>query len=652
MLVCYNSITINIKIKIKMLKGLIHIEPFLKSRHKQLQDGIFKHVGWKEYKHLLSSQHTTTLLQSIIAISMAFLIFIVFTYSLLLLINYLTWQAGQNGYTELNQSYFNFHSSWNEKRDHFIKSSDYFERGYIKNETITQFQKVISFLWTNTFAIPTVYAEERRAWDAEFLEINHKVINIDPGRAITVEARFANTGTKTWKNSGYSFLSINTSKPYYRISNFWHTFWYSKDQPARLLEREVKPGETGTFRFALEAPKSKGTYEEFFILSAENIAWIPKSELSIRFNVGVVEEIIVFENEKTLEEKIVEGVIQENKTISTSTETDVIEENATTTEELTEENKGLAVVQDIRMVEPIIRVGLYKTTEPVVITADDYFELVNEDGLSIATFDPKDKVVITYDFYSNEFLFSSSNVTKVLSKVRFKPFASSTVFTITNYSNPVSWNTSINDNKFRGTLEIGYGNRSEKPWVINELMMEDYLKGLAETSEVSPLEYHKAIAVAARSYALWQLQDSTKHAGNNFTVDALWDQVYRGYNVELRLPTYVKAVEDTEGVVVTYEDEIALTPYFAQSDGRTRSYQEVWFGSAKPWLVSVPDPTNAGLKLWGHGVGMSARGALIQAARYDKTYEEIIDYYYTGIGLKRVYQDGMVPEVTPEETVI
>jgi len=39
--------------------------------------------------------------------------------------------------------------------------------------------------------------------------------------------------------------------------------------------------------------------------------------------------------------------------------------------------------------------------------------------------------------------------------------------------------------------------------------------------------------------------------------------------------------------MITYDNKIVVTPYYANSDGRTRSWTEVWGGTIKPWLVSV-----------------------------------------------------------------
>jgi stage II sporulation protein D len=53
--------------------------------------------------------------------------------------------------------------------------------------------------------------------------------------------------------------------------------------------------------------------------------------------------------------------------------------------------------------------------------------------------------------------------------------------------------------------------------------------------------------------------------------------------------------------------------------------------------VSVPVPWDQGKTLWGHGVGMSATGALGMAAD-GYTYDKILKYFYTGIELRKAYK--------------
>jgi len=161
---------------------------------------------------------------------------------------------------------------------------------------------------------------------------------------------------------------------------------------------------------------------------------------------------------------------------------------------------------------------------------------------------------------------------------------------------------------------------------------------LAETSNGSPFEYQKALITAARTYAMYHYNRGTKHAAEYYIVDATYDQVYRGYGSQLKQTQVGEAVEATKGQVVTYNGEVVVTPYFSHSDGRTRNWTEVWGGSAKPWCVSVKEPDNYDkTTLWGHGVGLSAHGALHLAYYYNYTYDNILKYYYTGIEIKKIY---------------
>ena len=119
-------------------------------------------------------------------------------------------------------------------------------------------------------------------------------------------------------------------------------------------------------------------------------------------------------------------------------------------------------------------------------------------------------------------------------------------------------------------------------------------------------------------------------------MDAYWDQVYRGYNSEQRMARFVASVAETRGEVVTHEGNVVVTPYFARSDGRTRAWEEVWRGTPKPWLKSVRVPSDAGSRLFGHGVGMSATAAASMAID-GQSYRQILPYFYTGTEIKKLW---------------
>lgn len=218
--------------------------------------------------------------------------------------------------------------------------------------------------------------------------------------------------------------------------------------------------------------------------------------------------------------------------------------------------------------------------------------------------------------------------------LRFVPKAAGSVFTVTNFDRRVTRGAGYADNTFRDVLELRWNPTHERTWLINELPMESYLRGLAETSNISHLEFQKALITAARTYAYYHWERGTKHASEFYHVDAYYDQVYKGYGQEERTPRLTQSVEATRGQIVTYEDRTAITPYFSRSDGRTRDWEEVWRSDPVPWLRGVSVPCDVGKELWGHGVGMSASGALCMA-NDGKPWDEIVRYFYTGITLTK-----------------
>lgn len=285
--------------------------------------------------------------------------------------------------------------------------------------------------------------------------------------------------------------------------------------------------------------------------------------------------------------------------------------------------------------EPTIRVGLYYTeVEREEFVADVPYEVRNLDGALLASFQAGAPVQAWYDAQSGVYRLTNGVVNlSSASALRFVPLDPNGIVTALAHVDRPSWNLSLNDNRFRGVIEFRR-HSSGRVWAINELPMEQYLWGLAESSNASPMEFQKALAVAARSYAHWHLTNPGKY--DHFTVGALNDQVYKGYGMELRNPNFKAAAEATRGHLVYHAGAQVITPYFTWSDGRTRSWTEVWGGSAKPWLVSVAAPHDAGKNLYGHGVGMSAWDA-IGRANAGEAYDTMLRHYYQGTEIKKLY---------------
>ncbi len=251
----------------------------------------------------------------------------------------------------------------------------------------------------------------------------------------------------------------------------------------------------------------------------------------------------------------------------------------------------------------------------------------------IATFQKNEKVGVNYDSKNYQI---SGMTEKYYSSdpPRFVPLENA-ILRVDNFERKSGANNGNFDNEFRGILEVRSYN--SQLHVINELSIEDYLKGTGEIREQEPTEKLRSIIIAARTYAAFYIKVAEKFPGApfNLTDDAETSQKYVGYGAEKRSPNTVKAVEDTIGSVVTWQGKLVKTPYFHSDDGRTRSAEEVWGWKDTPYLVSVPDPYCAGNTLQGHGVGLSGCGSL-GMAKAGKTYEEIIKYYYQGVEIKKL----------------
>ncbi|MFN2627014.1 MAG: SpoIID/LytB domain-containing protein [Gaiellaceae bacterium] len=123
---------------------------------------------------------------------------------------------------------------------------------------------------------------------------------------------------------------------------------------------------------------------------------------------------------------------------------------------------------------------------------------------------------------------------------------------------------------------------------IDEVGLEQYLYGVVPSEMPSSWapEALKAQAVVARSYAL-----ATRRIAAPFDLYAdTRSQVYLG--IEHERPSTNAAVGATAGEVVLYGGQVARTYFYSTSGGRTANGADVW-GTATPYLVSVPDPYDA-----------------------------------------------------------
>jgi stage II sporulation protein D len=139
-----------------------------------------------------------------------------------------------------------------------------------------------------------------------------------------------------------------------------------------------------------------------------------------------------------------------------------------------------------------------------------------------------------------------------------------------------------NDRPYRGRIEV-FTNTRGNLTVVNELGLEDYVKGVV-ANELSPggypaLEAHKAQAIAARTYAL---KNRGQFMAQGFDIlPTTRSQVYRGLASENPLST--RAVDETRGVIATYNGEPINALYTSTCGGRTEDSEKI-FKEAAPYL--------------------------------------------------------------------
>jgi len=123
--------------------------------------------------------------------------------------------------------------------------------------------------------------------------------------------------------------------------------------------------------------------------------------------------------------------------------------------------------------------------------------------------------------------------------------------------------------------------------VINIVNIEEYLYGVIGSEMPSSwnIEALKAQAVCARNFTITNIN---KHASLGFNVCATTNcQVYKGVFAESE--SVIRAVNETKGNILMYEDSLAQTLYYSSSGGHTADVKNVW-GNDIPYLRGVEDP--------------------------------------------------------------
>jgi len=178
-------------------------------------------------------------------------------------------------------------------------------------------------------------------------------------------------------------------------------------------------------------------------------------------------------------------------------------------------------------------------------------------------------------------------------------------------------------------------NLSEKFIVSNNLSLDNYLAGVAETNDQEHFEKNKIMSLIAKNYMLFYIDKTNIHPSipNSSKYNAIDDPdffqkfVWAGLRDTLKLRPV--ALYMTKDEYVVRNDKIIIMPYFNCSAWFTRSAKEKRWWSDTPYLSSRLDFFVCS-DFNGHWVWLSWKWAN-ELAKAKVWYKNIIKYYYNWV---------------------
>lgn len=148
---------------------------------------------------------------------------------------------------------------------------------------------------------------------------------------------------------------------------------------------------------------------------------------------------------------------------------------------------------------------------------------------------------------------------------------------------------------------------------VQEMTLHEYLVGVlaAEMPSDFPTEALMAQAIASRTFAL-RKAEAGKHEEADVCTDSACCQGWRAGETEA---AFERAVSQTDGLVVTYQDALIDATFFSCDGGSTEAAAAVW-GSDIPYLQAVESPTVEAAPRYSETVEFSAEefAATLQGA--------------------------------------
>lgn len=178
---------------------------------------------------------------------------------------------------------------------------------------------------------------------------------------------------------------------------------------------------------------------------------------------------------------------------------------------------------------------------------------------------------------------------------------------------------------------------------VEKVELETYLIGVvgSEMPVSFEMEALKAQSVAARTFVIkrnYEVDNTTSSQvyHNDDELKLIWKDQYDSYRKKIEM-----AVSETEGEILTYENEPITAAFYSSSPGYTNNVEDYW-NSPLPYLVSVEsvwDSTSDSKHVQSMNFSKKEIGTLL-GFQNEISYIQIISYYKSGY-VKKVVVDGL-----------
>lgn len=218
---------------------------------------------------------------------------------------------------------------------------------------------------------------------------------------------------------------------------------------------------------------------------------------------------------------------------------------------------------------PLVRVGVAEKEEKIEFTASTPFEISSVETPSVLIYGSEKQVYSIVKTSKGAFLIVGPDAKEIVVEgaVAIKPLEPGGTVTLLNmvHGKENFWSNQA-DRSYRGILVVQPADHGLT--VVDSLPMEEYLYSVVASEMPSrwPLEALKAQAVAARSEATKKM-GRHKAQGYDFCAE-VHCQAYRG--VEQETQRSVRAVDETQGWVMTYQGKPVDAVYSSNCGGHTQ----------------------------------------------------------------------------------